>query len=233
MNLLKEFGLPVAKTEILSFGTQKVLSVERFDRQLHSSGNSIMRLPQEDFCQVNGVPSHFKNESDAGPGIADLAGVLKGSVQADMDPTTVLKAQLLFWMLATSDGHAKNFSVRVLPQGRYSLTPLFDVMSIWPVEGNGPGQFSIFKAKVAMTIVGKNKHYHFKDIERRHFNHMAARYFNRTDAQDVIAQVLEKTPTAIENMRGRLRTGFPEQVAQSLFSGLQSAADRLERMPKN
>ena len=48
MNLLAEFGLPVAKTEILTFGSQKVLSVERFDRQIHSSGDWIMRLPQED-----------------------------------------------------------------------------------------------------------------------------------------------------------------------------------------
>ena len=67
-------------------------------------------------------------------------------------------------MLAAPDGHAKNFSIRILPQGRYALTPLYDVMSIWPVEGNGPNQFSMFKAKMAMAVLGKNKHYHFKDI---------------------------------------------------------------------
>ena len=50
MNLLAEFGLSVAKTQVLTFGSQKVLSVERFDRQLHSSGEWLMRLPQEDFC---------------------------------------------------------------------------------------------------------------------------------------------------------------------------------------
>jgi serine/threonine protein kinase HipA of HipAB toxin-antitoxin module len=30
--------------------------------------------------------------------------------------------------------HAKNFSIRLLPAGRYALTPLYDVMSIWPIE---------------------------------------------------------------------------------------------------
>jgi serine/threonine-protein kinase HipA len=232
MNLLAEFGLPVAKTEILTFGSQKVLCVERFDRQLHSSGDWIMRLPQEDFCQVMGVPAHFKYESDGGPGMADLAGVLKSSVQAELDLTTLLKAQILFWMLAAPDGHAKNFSIRVLPQGRYQLTPLYDVMSIWPVEGKGPNQFSMFKAKMAMAVLGKNKHYLLKDIQRRHFNNMAAKCFDRVDAEEVIVRVLEATPRAIEAMGSRLPEGFPNLIAASVFKGLRQTAELLERMPK-
>jgi serine/threonine-protein kinase HipA len=233
MNLLAEFGLPVAKTEILTFGGQKVLSVERFDRQLHSSGDWIMRLPQEDFCQIMGVPSHLKYESDGGPGLADLAGVLKGSIQAEDDLTTLLTTQLLFWMLAAPDGHAKNFSIRVLPQGRYQLTPLYDVMSIWPVEGNGPNQFSIYKAKMAMAVLSKNKHYLFKDIQRRHFSNMAARCFDRVGAEEVIGRVLEATPRAIEAMGSRLPEGFPDWIAESVFKGLRQSAELLERMPKS
>ena len=232
MNLLGEFGLPVAKTEILQFGSQKVLSVERFDRQLHASGSWLMRLPQEDFCQVKGVASHLKYESDGGPGLADLAGVLSGSVQAGTDLATLLKTQLLFWMLAAPDGHAKNFSLRVLAQGRYCLTPLYDVMSIWPVEGNGANQFSRFKVKLAMAVLGKNKHYHFKDIQRRHFNHTAAKYFQRSDAEDLIEQVLERTPVAIDNMARKLPAGFPQWIAQSIFEGLRQSAEQLARMPK-
>ncbi len=232
MNLLAEFGLPVAKTEILTFGGQKVLSVERFDRQLHSSGDWIMRLPQEDFCQVMGLPSHLKYESDGGPGLSDLAGVLKGSIQVEKDLTTLLTTQLLFWMLAAPDGHAKNFSIRVLPQGRYQLTPLYDVMSIWPVEGNGPNQFSMFKAKMAMAVLGKNKHYLFKDIQRRHFNNIARKCFDRTDSEDVIGRVLESTPIAIEAMKSKLPQDFPNWIAESVFNGLRVSAGLLERMPK-
>jgi serine/threonine-protein kinase HipA len=232
MNLLAEFGLPVAKTEILTFGSQKVLSVERFDRQMHSSGEWIMRLPQEDFCQVMGVPSHLKYESDGGPGISDLAAVLKGSIQAEKDLTTLLITQLLFWMLAAPDGHAKNFSISLLPQGRYQLTPLYDVMSIWPVEGKGPNQFSMFKAKLVMAILGKNKHYLFKDIQRRHFNNMAGKCFDRVDAEGVIGRVLEATPRAIEIMESRLPQSFPDWIAASVFSGLKASAGLLENMPK-
>jgi serine/threonine-protein kinase HipA len=233
MNLLAEFDLPVAKTEILTFGSQKVLSVERFDRQLHSSGNWIMRLPQEDFCQVLGAPSNLKYESDGGPGLADLASVLKGSSQTAKDLTTLLTTQLLFWLLAAPDGHAKNFSIKILPQGRYQLTPLYDVMSIWPVEGNGPNQFSMFKAKMAMAVSGKNKHYLFKDIQRRHFNNMAVKCFDRIDAEDVIRRLLQATPIAIESMKSKLPNGFPIWIAESVFDGLRRSAELLEKMPKS
>ena len=233
MNLLAEFDLPVAATALLSFGSQKTLGVERFDRQLHSSGTWLMRLPQEDFCQVKGVPSHLKYESDGGPGLADLAGVLSGSVHAQQDLSTLLKAQILFWLLAAPDGHAKNFSICVLQQGRYALTPLYDVMSIWPVEGKAANQFSRLETKLAMALLGKNKHYFWKDIQRRHFNSTAVRCFQRTDAEDLIEQVLTRTPSAIDKVASKLPQGFPEKVAESIFNGLRQAADKLERMPKN
>jgi serine/threonine-protein kinase HipA len=232
MHLLAEYGLPVASTAVLTFGSQKVLGVERFDRRLHSSGTWLMRLPQEDFCQVRGVPSHLKYESDGGPGLADLAGVLSGSVQAEQDLATLLKTQVLFWMLAAPDGHAKNFSIRLLPLGRYALTPLYDVMSIWPVEGSGASQFSLHKAKLAMALLGKSKHYHFKDVQRRHFNSTAAKCFQRPDAEDLIGQVLERTPAAIDNVARKLPSGFPEKVAASIFQGLRWSAEQLDRMPR-
>lgn len=124
MELMREFGLPTATTEILQFGSQKVLSVERFDRQKHSSGTWLLRLPQEDFCQVFSTAPHLKYEADGGPGMADIARVLAGSVNAEADLKNFLKTQLLFWMLAAPDGHAKNFSLRILPLGRYKLTPM-------------------------------------------------------------------------------------------------------------
>ena len=230
MNLLGAFGLEVAKTEMVRFGNQKVLSVERFDRQMHASGEWIMRLPQEDFCQAKGVPSHLKYESEGGPGIADLAAVLQGSIHAEKDLSTLLRTQLLFWMLAAPDGHAKNFSISILPLGRYALSPIYDVMSIWPIEGSGANQFSWFKAKMAMAVFGKNKHYHFKDIERRHFNAMAAKCFGRNDAEGVIEEVLREVSTAINSVASKLPIGFSERVADTVFAGLRRSAENLNQM---
>ncbi len=233
MNLLAEFGLPVARTAILCFGSQKVLGVERFDRQLHPSGSWIMRLPQEDLCQALGVPPHLKYEGDGGPGLADLASVLWGSERAQEDLTTLLTSQVLFWLLAAPDGHAKNFSIKLLAGGRYQLTPLYDVMSIWPIEGGGANQYSLHKARLAMALLGKNKHYRFADVQRRHFNSTATRCFLRADAEEVIERVLVRTAGAIEAVAARLPTGFPQRVADAIFAGVELSAQRLREMPKS
>jgi serine/threonine-protein kinase HipA len=232
MNLLAEFGLPVARTAILQFGGQKVLGVERFDRKMHSSGKWIMRLPQEDFCQALGVPPHLKYESEGGPGLPELAAVLRGSDRQEEDLTTLLTSQVLFWLMAAPDGHAKNFSIRLLPTGRYVLTPLYDVMSIWPIEGGGANQYSLHKTKLAMAVLGKNKHYKFSDVQRRHFNQTASRYFLRVDAEDVIERVLERSASAIDSVAKRLPPGFPERVAATIFEGVARSARRLAAMPR-
>ena len=231
MNLLAEYGLPVAKTALLAFGKQRVLAVERFDRQWHASGDWLLRLPQEDFCQVTGLASHLKYEADGGPGLAALSRVLAASTQPQADLAMLLKAQIVFWLLAAPDGHAKNFSLRLLPGGRYRMTPLYDVMSIWPIEGQGPNQVSRHRAKMAMAMLGKNKHYAMKDIQRRHFNATAAMHFQRPNAEDLIEQILEQTPLAIERVASRLPPGFPARICDAIFTGLRDAAERLAAMP--
>jgi serine/threonine-protein kinase HipA len=231
MQLLRAFGLPVANTSIMDFAGQRVLCVERFDRRLHSSGTWIMRLPQEDFCQVYGVPPTHKYEADGGPGLQDIARVLASSERAEQDIATVLQAQILFWMMAATDGHAKNFSIQLLPKGRYQLTPLYDVVSILPILGDAPNQFRRHKAKLAMAVAGKNRHYKLADIQRRHFNAMAPKCGYGASAEPLIERLLQRAPGAIEEVNARLPAGFPQRVADAIFTGLQDAAGVLQQMP--
>ena len=233
LNILKEYGVPVPPVAILRFGAQKVLGVERFDRRFHSSGAWLLRLPQEDFCQALGKPSHLKYEADDGPGLVDLASVLRLSVRGRDDLATLITVQLLFWMLGAPDGHAKNFSIALLPEGRYQLTPIYDVMSIWPVEGNGPNQVSWHDAKLAMAVSGKNKHYRFREVQRRHFNAMAHRCHYGPDAEELIQRVLQHTPDVIARIEARLPAGFPQQVADRILQGLATSASALEAMPRS
>lgn len=53
------------------------------------------------------------------------------------------------------DGHAKNFSIRLHAGGRYALTPLYDVLSAWPIIGTGDGELL---AKVEGAIEGTRAH---------------------------------------------------------------------------
>jgi serine/threonine-protein kinase HipA len=113
--LLRAFGVPVAACRCQTVGDQKALVVERFDRRLHSSGRYWLRLPQEDFCQATATPPSAKYDSEGGPGLIDIARILQGSEVRDEDLRTLMTAQLLFWLLAATDGHAKNFSLHLLP----------------------------------------------------------------------------------------------------------------------
>ena len=224
--LLRAYGLPASQAEIMTFGAQKVLCVERFDRARARSG-ALLRLPQEDFCQALGVAPHRKYEAHGGPGVREIAGLLRQSQQAREDLETFLTAQIVFWMLAAPDGHAKNFSIRLLPAGRFQLAPLYDVMSIWPVEGDGGNQWSWHKASLAMAVWGRARHYRMRDVKRTHFDATAQLCHYGPDAAPLVERVLERTPRAIDEVASALPEGFPERVAERLFEGLRFSAQRL------
>jgi serine/threonine-protein kinase HipA len=149
----------------------------------------------------------------------------------EQDQRTFFKAQLLFWMLCATDGHAKNFSLFLRPGGRYQLTPLYDVLSAYPVLGEGSTKMSAHKAKMAMAVRSKSAHWKMKDILRRHWVALGARHGVVTEdgrqVQFLIDDVVDRTPAVIRAVRGRLPDRFPEQVADSILNGLQGAANRL------
>jgi len=136
--VLRAYGLPVAATQMASFDGERCLIVQRFDRRLHASGAYWLRLPTEDFCQATSTPAASKYENNGGPGMAAIAALLAQSSEPS-DLASFFKAQVLFWMLRAIDGHAKNFSLFLNPGGRFQLTPLYDVLSAWPVIGRASG----------------------------------------------------------------------------------------------
>lgn len=133
-------------------------------------------------------------------------------------------------MLGAPDGHAKNFSIALLPEGRYSLTPVYDVMSIWPMEGSGPNQFSRHDAKLAMAMWARTS-YRFEDVERRHFNSTAARCHYGSDAEDLIQPILRETRAVVDRVYGQLPRDFPVAVANTVLDGFVRSAKALEAMP--
>ncbi|MBU2721002.1 type II toxin-antitoxin system HipA family toxin, partial [Acidithiobacillus ferridurans] len=160
LELCRALGLEAANAKVLLFGGKPVLVVERFDR-LWQDG-VLYRLPQEDTCQALGVSPTRKYQADGGPGIVDILAFLNGAVAPREDRLRFMRAQIVFWLLAAIDGHAKNFSVFLTPGG-YKLTPLYDVMSASPYP-----QLSPHKIKLAMAV-GKNRHYRIMDIQSAHF----------------------------------------------------------------
>lgn len=232
LKLMDAMGFDVAKADVVQFADHApVLVVERFDRKPHPSGQWILRLPQEDFCQALGVSPSKKYEADGGPGIEQLAQVLSGSERRNAELGVLLASQIAFWMLAATDGHAKNFSIRLLAGGAYTLTPLYDVLSAWPIIGSGKNQLAWKNAKLAMAVSGKNRHYELATIMRRHFNATAARCGWGDDAENLIHEMLARVEQAIDIVSAELPQGFPQDVATAIFEGTRTQAKRLAQQP--
>ncbi len=213
--LMQELGFDVAWTGIVHFGDQRVLSVERFDRKA-VEGLGLIRLPQEDFCQALGFPRSKKYEQgDGGPGIRDIDHVLRFSSNAAADRLTFLKTNILFWLLCAPDGHAKNFSLMIEAGGTFRLTKLYDVMSIYPMLGTGPGSFDVHKVKLAMAPPGtKNRHFAWTEIMLRHW--VAAAKELKLDF-DVKAYV-EELAAGAHDACGRTLARMPSDIDQNTVS---------------
>ncbi|MES3003138.1 MAG: HipA domain-containing protein, partial [Pseudomonadota bacterium] len=223
--LCAALGLPVADCEIAVFGRRKVLVVERFDRALAtgSVGPWIARLPQEDFCQALGLPGTLKYESDGGPGVTDLLRILDTSSRAADDRRNFVLSLLTFWLLAATDGHAKNFSIFLERGGGYRLTPLYDVLSAWPIIGNGPNQLAAKRAKLSMALRSKNVHYHLAEIQTRHWQGVAQQSGVPFDA---LRQLVERVPAALDTVEAQLPEGFPGRIWQPIRAGMLAQALR-------
>ncbi|MGB4405456.1 MAG: HipA domain-containing protein [Sphaerochaeta sp.] len=228
LKILEAFGLDVAKADIAVFGTQRVLVVERFDRKLSSDSSWWIRLPQEDLYQALGIPPEKKYEHEGGPGIVEIMQFLLSSSEPQRDRKLFLKTQLLFWLLAAPDGHAKNFSIFIGKQGRYALTPLYDVMSVYPVMGHGAQMISPKKVKMAMAVQGASHHYEWNKIQKRHWVETARACGAENIMTEIITEVLEQLPGVIDRVAEQLPASFPKKVSSSLFEGMQKTALRLE-----
>jgi serine/threonine-protein kinase HipA len=239
---LHEVGLPVAQSTMVTFGEQRTLVVTRFDRRWIGvdgaaavqkkrfkprEGVWIARLPQEDFCQAIGLPQTQKYQADGGPSITDCLTLLDNSETAAVDQTTFVLAQLAFWLLAATDGHGKNFSLFAHAGGSYRLTPLYDVLSAWPIIGNAHNQLPFKKAKLAMAIPGKNPHYRIAEVLARHWQALALKAGVR-GLWDRIQEFVEIAPGAIDRLRETLPQNFPERVYTTIRAGVHSQAQRFK-----
>lgn len=225
--LLEGFGVPVAASEVMRFGEAKALVVTRFDRRLHASKKHWLRLPQEDLCQATGTPRERKYEADGGPGLLEIARVLQGSEARQEDLSTLLRAQLLFWMLAAIDGHAKNFSLHLLPQGRFRLTPLYDVISAWPIAGARHDQIHPKKLKLAMAVRDANKHFRVAELRRHHFEATARAMGMGRQHGSIIEDLVAKLPAVVDAVGGRLPDGFPAELFDRVTEGMRRTAPLL------
>ncbi|MES2802462.1 MAG: type II toxin-antitoxin system HipA family toxin [Bdellovibrionota bacterium] len=212
--IVQEYGIPVANCDIETFEDVKVLVVQRFDRAWNQK--ELIRLPQEDLCQALSVPNFQKYESDRGPSIKAIMELLQESKYPERDRKNFLKTQVVFFIIAGIDGHAKNFSIKWMPNG-FELTPLYDIISAFPLVAAGKLPYE--KLKMAMSV-GDNRHYKLNDIHRRHFVQTAKSCrFNVDEFETMIDELMVETPSVINRLVNRI-SDVPKNVYEPIFDGM-------------
>ena len=235
--LVGEMGIPIAETEMATFGGQRTLVVLRFDRRWQGVGMGtidqpdfklpegawIARLPQEDFCQAMGVSPKLKYESDGGPKSADCLQMLSTSENAAVDRARFVLAQFVFWLLAATDGHAKNFSIAHQRGGAFGMTPLYDVLSAWPVIGSGANQMPYQRARLAMALHGKSVHYRLGEIHAQHWKKLV-RSSGLPHLWDQLIAIATGVDATLQRVQARLPAGFPAVVWEATGAGVRMHA---------
>jgi len=228
--IMSAYGVPIASCEIEHFEDQKALIVARFDRQLSTDGRWIVRLPQEDFCQAMGVSPLQKYQADGGPSIAASMNLLLGSENKDADRYHFFKTQILFWVLAATDGHGKNFSIAHMPGAAYRATSIYDVLSAHPVLGPGKNKIPYQKAKLAMAVRGSTNHYLIDKIQRRHWISQGQQVGLSADmTEELIEEVISQTDAVIDRVSQLLPLEFPLDIAEAIFEGIKKQSLKLAK----
>lgn len=234
--IVHAFGIPIAACKPKVFGTgqkaMKALVVERFDRALDEEAGILIRLPQEDMCQALGFNSLAKYEADGGPTAKNIMDLLRNGTSPEQDCLNFFKSLLVFWLMAATDGHAKNFSIKLHKGGSYSLAPLYDVLSAHPIVGKGQNHIPKQKLKLAMAVVSNSKHYLIDKIIARHWIAFGQYLgFPESQIKELIHQVYYEVPKVIEQAQSDIEThlggNFPNGLAQSIFNGMMQLRERL------
>ena len=161
--LASALGLEVVKMKIDDFSPRPFLVIDRYDRIpiAGPSGEQILRLHQEDFCQVRGVVPTQKYEIEGGPMLAEIAESIRSYSSTPAKDLLRLARWAIFCALCgNADGHAKNLSLVYSPHG-LRLAPFYDLVCTRAFEGLAPS--------LAMAIGGERNSdrlrlHHFHDL---------------------------------------------------------------------
>ena len=209
-------GVSAAKSRVLSFGAERAIVVDRYDR-LPARGAAVTRVHQEDMCQALGVPPAVKYQSDGGPTPEQIVTLLRREVVpgpvAEREVDRFVDALALNWLIAGTDAHAKNYSLLIAPR-QVRLAPLYDVASSLPYD-----DMYLPRLRLAMKI---GSQYRVEAITGRHWAAFAVR--NALDPDRTVARVDElarRLPAAFRSAARdpavvALGSGLPERLAAKI-----------------
>jgi serine/threonine-protein kinase HipA len=226
MRAAAALGVEVARTDYAEFGGQTALIVERFDRVQLSDG-SVQRIHQEDLSQATGRLPENKYEDNGGPNAKDMAQILKAHAH---DPARELRKLADFLLInyaaVAPDGHSKNVSIRILPNGDVRLAPLYDLATGLPYAKETVDR------RLALSIGGERR------IDRVHAAQWTRAARELGVPEDTLRQrareLLANFPDAFHDALDQVGTGEAGDVWHRAASRLEDhAATSLRRLETN
>ena len=199
LELARALELGAARSRVMRFAGEVAIVVDRFDRTIVDG--RYHRVHQEDVCQALGILPDQKYESEGGPGIRKIVGLLRDASQepkADVD--RFLSAMALNWVLAATDGHAKNYALLHGPRGATRLAPFYDIASYLP-DAEPP----LHRVKLAMKI---GSEYLVKRIGKAHWEQLAKAIGVPTAE---LLERVEHVAGSVVSVIGRVRQGCVDE----------------------
>ncbi len=147
IKLAQRLGLPTPAVTIRQ-GLDRLFIISRYDRTRNQEG-SLVRLHQEDFCQVLGFLPDQKYESEGGPTLPQCFALLQEkSIRPAADRMALLRWTIFNCLIGNADAHAKNLAMLFTDQGP-RLAPFYDLLctQVYPD----------LSEKLAMRIGGENR----------------------------------------------------------------------------
>jgi serine/threonine-protein kinase HipA len=219
LHLARQCLMPAALSEVQIVGGIPVIIVERFDR--FRSQGLVRRVHQEDMCQALAVREKYQQEG--GPGIHDVMNLLQFSDNPDVDRDRFMRAQVLNYIIAGTDAHARNYSIVYAPGGAFRLAPLYDVISDLPYTKKKGA-----KSTLAMTIGGKRV---ISDILPRHWERQAKSVrFSKDRVFEHLRDLLARLPEAAAAVEKQIEDdGLQAPIVARLREAVQTRCEFLER----
>jgi len=117
-----------------------------------------------------------------------------------------------------------------LAGGAYQMTPVYDILSAYPVMGRSANKLDPHKARMAMAVISRNRHYELQSIHRWHWVAMAEK-LGLPEAPELIDHVLQQVPKVLDQVAGQLPESMPQAIFDAVNEGMRRAARRLAAEP--
>ena len=208
MRLAKACRLSVAECSVLRVHGIPYYVTTRYDRQQESG--KVLRLHQEDFCQLLGYEPSVKYESEGGPRLLQCFQLLREIALPAADIIEFLRRIIFIFLIGNGDAHAKNFSILYMGKAN-RLAPAYDLIST-AVYPNLP-------PKLAMKIDGRN---HFDWITRGKFLRMGEKAGLRNHLVNAeIDKLLAQLSKILVPFTEKMQQSDPSAIYSEIQSGIE------------